>query len=63
MKGLVPKTVFMLDTGAQPNLVEARCVHPDTQILREDKLHIEGITDGYVESDLSKFHLEAIQLQ
>jgi hypothetical protein len=30
--------------------VKARCVHPDTQILREDKLHIDGITDGYVES-------------
>jgi len=46
----------MLDTGAQPNLVKARCVHPDTQILREDKLYIEDITDGYVES------LESIQV-
>jgi hypothetical protein len=49
MKGLVPKIVFILDTRAQPNLVEARCLHPDTQILREDK-YIGGITDGYVES-------------
>jgi hypothetical protein len=50
MKGLVPKTVFMLDTGAEPNLVKARFLHPDTQILREDKLYIEDITDGYDES-------------
>jgi len=30
----------MIDTGAEPNLIKARNVHPDTQILREDKLHI-----------------------
>jgi len=54
MKGLVPKTVFMLNTGAQSNLVKARCVYPDT--LREDKLYIQGITDGCVES------LESIQV-
>jgi len=40
----------MIDTGAEPNLIKARNVHPDTQILREDKLHIVGLTDGFVES-------------
>jgi len=43
MKGLVPKPVFMLHTGTEPNPVKARCVHPDTR--RKDTLYIEGITD------------------
>jgi len=25
-------------------------MHPDTQILREDKLPIVGVTDGFIES-------------
>jgi hypothetical protein len=45
MKGLLAE-IFMLDTDVQPNLVKARCVHPDTAILRENKLYIEGITDS-----------------
>jgi len=39
----------MIDTGAESNIIKARSVHPDTQILREDKLHIVGVTDGFVE--------------
>jgi len=31
------------------NLTKARNVHPDAQILREDKLHIVGIVDSFVE--------------
>jgi len=40
----------MLDTGAEPNLIKAKSLHPDTQIFREDKLHIVVVTDGFVES-------------
>jgi len=47
---LLPERVFMIDTGAKPNLIKARNVHPDTQILREDKLHIVDVTDGFIES-------------
>jgi len=48
--GLFAQRVFMIDIGAEPNLIKARNVHPDTQILREDKLHIVGVTDGFAES-------------
>jgi len=50
VEGLLPERVFMIDTGAEPNLIKARNVHSDTQILREDKLHIMGVTDDFVES-------------
>jgi len=50
VEGLFPERVFMIDTGAEPNLIKTRNVHPDTQILSEDKLHIVGVTDGFVES-------------
>jgi len=40
----------MIVTGAEPNLIKARNVHPDAQILTKDKLHIVGITDSFVES-------------
>jgi len=50
VEGLLPERVFMIDTGAEPNFIKARNVHPDTQILREDKLHIVDVTDGFVES-------------
>jgi len=49
VEGLLPEHVFMIDTGAEPNLIKARNVYPDTQILREDKLHIVGVIDGFVE--------------
>jgi len=39
--------------GAETNLIKARSLHPNTQILREDKLHIVGATDGFVESHSS----------
>jgi len=47
---LLPERIFMLDTGAESNLIKTRNIHPDTQILREDKLHIVDVTDGFVES-------------
>jgi len=50
VEGLIPERVFMIDTYAEPNLIKARNVHPDTQILREDKLHTVDVTDGFVES-------------
>jgi len=34
----------------QTNVIKARSVHPDAQILRENKLHIVGVTDGFIES-------------
>jgi len=40
----------MLDTGVESNLIKARNIYPDTQILREDKLHIVDVIDGFVES-------------
>jgi len=40
----------MLDMNAESNFIKARSVYPDTQILREDKLHIIGVIDGFVES-------------
>jgi len=42
--------VFMIDTGAEPNLIKARNVQSDMQILREDKLYIVDVTDGFIES-------------
>jgi len=33
----------MLDMNA--NLIKTRSLHPDTQILKEDKLHVTDITD------------------
>jgi len=40
----------MIDTGTELNLIKARNVHSDAQILKEDKLHIVDVTDGFVES-------------
>jgi len=40
----------MLDTDAELNLINARSLHLDMQILRENKLHIVGVTDDFVES-------------
>jgi len=50
LEGLLPERVFMIDTGTEPNLIKARNIHPGTQILREDKLHIIDVIDGFVES-------------
>jgi len=36
----------MIDTGVEPNLIKTRNVHPDTQILKENKLHIVNVTDS-----------------
>jgi len=52
IEGLFPEVVFMLYTNAKPNqrnLIKERILS-DTQIPREDKMHIVGITDGFVES-------------
>jgi len=46
---LLPECVFMLDTGIELNIIKARSVYPNAQILREDKFHIIGV-DGFVES-------------
>jgi len=48
----------MFDTGAESNLIKARSLHPDTQILKKNKLHIISIT-GFVKSfDLVQVSLE-----
>jgi hypothetical protein len=40
MEGLLPDIVFMIDTGAEPNLVKIKNVHPDTTINKTDPLYL-----------------------
>jgi len=35
----------MLNTATEPNFIKTRSIYPDMQILRENKLHIIGVTD------------------
>jgi hypothetical protein len=50
MEGLLPDVVFMIDTGAERNLVKIRNVHPDTTINKKDPLYLKGIAPGYIKS-------------
>jgi len=43
---LLPECVFILDTGTNATLSKQE----STQIFREGKLHIIGVTDGFIES-------------
>ncbi|XP_070154034.1 uncharacterized protein [Polyergus mexicanus] len=40
----------MVDTGAAPNLIKLRSLHPEANILDTDKLLLSGITDGKIET-------------
>lgn len=40
----------MVDTGASPNLVKRRNVHPETSNRETDKLYLSGITDGRIKT-------------
>jgi len=40
----------MIDTGASPNLVKKRNVHPETNIRENDRLLLRGITEGSIET-------------
>jgi len=40
----------MIDTGAVPNVVKQRSIHPETPIVRNEPLFLSGITSGRVET-------------
>jgi len=40
----------MIDTGAAPNVIKQRSIHPSTPIARDDPLYLSGITSGRVET-------------
>jgi len=40
----------MVDTGAAPNVVKKRSLHPETVLKRDDTLFLSGITNGRVET-------------
>jgi len=40
----------MVDTGAAPNVIKKRSLHPETVIKRGDTLFLSGITNGRVET-------------
>jgi len=50
MESLLPDIVFMIDIGAEPNLVNEINVHLDTTINKNDMLNLKGIAPGYVKS-------------
>jgi hypothetical protein len=41
---------FIINTDAVHNLIKARSPHPETKILKEDTLHVSGITKGIIET-------------
>jgi len=58
VKELLAEFVFMLDTDA--NLIKIRSLHPDTQILKEDKLHVTDITDVKLHVDVTDGFIESV---
>ena len=40
----------MVDTGAAPNLIKERNLHPETNINRSDTLYLSGITSGKIKT-------------
>jgi len=48
--GLLQETNFMIDTGAAPNVIKERSIHPDVKIRHDDPLFLSGITSGHVET-------------
>jgi len=47
---LLSEATLLLDTGADPNLIKARNLKPNTTILREDTLYLSGIGIGYTKT-------------
>lgn len=48
--GLLQDTNFMIDTGAAPNVIKKRSLHPHALIIRGEPLYLSGITSGRVET-------------
>lgn len=40
----------MVDTGAAPNLIKKRALHPETRIRTDDPLYLSGITSGRIKT-------------
>lgn len=48
--GLLQATNFMIDTGAAPNVIKKRSLHPDVEIKHDNPLYLSGISSGRVET-------------
>lgn len=48
--GLLQATNFMIDTGAAPNVIKKRSLHPDVEIKHDNPLYLSGISSGKVET-------------
>lgn len=48
--GLLQATNFMIDTGAAPNVIKRRSLHPDAEIKHDNPLYLSGISSGKVET-------------
>lgn len=48
--GLLQDINFMIDTGAAPNVIKQRSLHPDVSINHDDPLYLSGISSGKVET-------------
>lgn len=40
----------MIDTGAAPNVIKKRSLHPDVEIKQDNPLYLSGISSGKVET-------------
>lgn len=40
----------MVDTGAAPNIIKRRALHPETRIRTDDPLYLSGITSGRIKT-------------
>lgn len=48
----------MIDTGAAPNVIKEKGLHPETVISHDDPLYLSGITSGRVKTlGLVKIHI------
>ncbi|KYQ48642.1 hypothetical protein ALC60_12310, partial [Trachymyrmex zeteki] len=47
---LLHRTNFMIDTGAAPNVIKEKGLHPETVISHDDPLYLSGITSGRVKT-------------
>jgi len=40
----------MIDTGAAPNLIKRKCLHPELQVRKDRSILLSGITDGNIKT-------------
>jgi len=40
----------MIDTGAAPNLIKKKCLHPEIRVRKDRSILLSGITDGNIET-------------